>query len=120
MYLYANTICLQIFDIPIKLVDLIIIGFTIGTIGKSAQIFLESWLSLAMEGPTPVSSLLHAATLVIAGLILLVKIFLLIQNSFIGMNFLVLLGALTSFFAATTGFSWLILKELLHILLVAN
>ena len=100
-------------NINIKLVDLIIIGFTIGTIGKSAQIFLESWLSLAMEGPTPVSSLLHAATLVISGLIVLARIFLVVQNSFFGMNFLVLLGAITSFFAATTGFSWLILKELL-------
>ena len=107
-------------EIHVKLVDLILIGFTIGTIGKSAQIFLESWLALAMEGPTPVSSLLHAATLVISGLILLTKLYLIIQNSFIGMTFLVILGALTSFFAATTGFSWLILKELLRILLVVN
>lgn len=106
MHLYANIIALQIFDFKIKLVDLIIIGFTIGTIGKSAQIFLECWLSLAMEGPTPVSSLLHAATLVISGLIILCRIFLIIQNSFIGMNFLVLLGALTSFFAATTVYLW--------------
>lgn len=94
-----------------NIIDLILICFTIGTIGKSAQIFLECWLALAMEGPTPVSSLLHAATLVLSGLILLSRIFLIIQNSFIGMNFLVLLGALTSFFAATTGFLWLILNE---------
>lgn len=107
-------------NLNIKLVDLIIIGFTIGTIGKSAQIFLESWLALAMEGPTPVSSLLHAATLVISGLILIARVFLVVQNSLFGMTFLVLLGAITSFFAATTVYSWLILKELLLIQPVVN
>jgi NADH-quinone oxidoreductase subunit L len=111
--LYTNMIILQIFDVNIKLIDFIIIGFTIGTIGKSAQIFLECWLSLAMEGPTPVSSLLHAATLVISGLIILCRIFLVIQNSFIGMNFLVLLGALTSFFAATTGLFMVDIKRVI-------
>src|SRR5690606_27765458 len=100
--MYINLINIQLYNITFNLIDLIFFGFAIGTIGKSAQIFLECWLSLAMEGPTPVSSLLHAATLVISGLILLARIFLIIQNSFIGMNFLVLLGALTSFFAATT------------------
>jgi len=75
----------------------------IGAIGKSAQIGLHTWLPDAMEGPTPVSALIHAATMVTAG------IFLIIRGSFIYehinnvLDFIIIIGALTSFFAATTG-----------------
>lgn len=77
----------------------------IGAIGKSAQIFLECWLASAMEGPTPVSSLLHASTLVLAGVFVKLRLSSLIENSFFGMSFLVILGSITSFFAATSVYS---------------
>lgn len=78
------------------------ICFTIGAIGKSAQIFLESWLASAMEGPTPVSSLLHASTMILSGVYVKLRLATIIENSYFGMSFLVILGALTSFFAATS------------------
>jgi NADH-ubiquinone oxidoreductase chain 5 len=71
-------------------------------VGKSAQIFLECWLASAMEGPTPVSSLLHASTLVLAGVFVKLRLSTLIENSFFGMSLLVILGSITSFFAATS------------------
>lgn len=90
------------------MIDLITLCLIIGAIGKSAQIFLECWLASAMEGPTPVSSLLHASTLVLAGVFVKLRLSTLIENSFIGMSLLVILGALTSFFAATSVYLWLI------------
>jgi NADH-quinone oxidoreductase subunit L len=95
-------ITIYIFGVEFNVLDLITFCFIIGAIGKSAQIFLECWLASAMEGPTPVSSLLHASTLVLAGVFVKLRLSTLIENSFIGMSFLVILGSITSFFAATS------------------
>lgn len=87
----------------IKVLDLICICLFFGAVGKSAQIGLHTWLPDAMEGPTPVSALIHAATMVTAG------VFLIIRSSFLfefSQNVLVLImlcGGFTAIFAAVSG-----------------
>nr|YP_009511883.1 NADH dehydrogenase subunit 5 [Hydropuntia rangiferina]AXI97760.1 NADH dehydrogenase subunit 5 [Hydropuntia rangiferina] len=75
----------------------------IGAIGKSAQLGLHTWLPDAMEGPTPVSALIHAATMVTAGVFLLIRFSPLIEFSYIVLNILVIFGSLTAFFAGMSG-----------------
>src|SRR6056297_3289303 len=75
----------------------------IGAMGKSAQLFLHTWLPDAMEGPTPVSALIHAATMVTAGVFLVCRMSPLMEYAPKAMNFVVFLGASTAFFAATVG-----------------
>jgi NADH-ubiquinone oxidoreductase chain 5 len=74
-----------------------------GAMAKSAQIPLHSWLPGSMEGPTPVSALIHAATLVTAGLYLLVRSSPLLEYSSTALLIITLVGACTAFFAATCG-----------------
>lgn len=73
----------------------------IGAMGKSAQLFLHTWLPDAMEGPTPVSALIHAATMVTAGVFLVCRMSPLMEYAEDTRTFIVLIGALTAFFAAT-------------------
>jgi len=75
----------------------------VGAMGKSAQLFLHTWLPDAMEGPTPVSALIHAATMVTAGVFLVCRMSPLMEYAPGAMNFVVFLGASTAFFAATVG-----------------
>nr|YP_010323267.1 NADH dehydrogenase subunit 5 [Leptophyton benayahui]UKP88402.1 NADH dehydrogenase subunit 5 [Leptophyton benayahui] len=81
----------------------ICILLTIGAIGKSAQLGLHTWLPDAMEGPTPVSALIHAATMVTAGVFLLVRSAPLFDHSPTATIIVGLVGSLTAFFAATVG-----------------
>src|SRR6202044_3247984 len=74
-----------------------------GALAKSAQIPLHSWLPGSMEGPTPVSALIHAATLVTAGIYLLLRSSPLLEFSPTGLLIITLVGASTAFFAATCG-----------------
>ncbi|BDI12871.1 NADH dehydrogenase subunit 5 (mitochondrion) [Phanerochaete sordida] len=74
-----------------------------GAMAKSAQIPLHSWLPGSMEGPTPVSALIHAATLVTAGLYLLVRSSPILEYSSTALLVITLVGASTAFFAATCG-----------------
>jgi NADH-ubiquinone oxidoreductase chain 5 len=74
-----------------------------GAMAKSAQIPLHSWLPGSMEGPTPVSALIHAATLVTAGLYLLVRSSPILEYSSTALLIITLIGASTAFFAATCG-----------------
>jgi proton-translocating NADH-quinone oxidoreductase chain L len=74
-----------------------------GSVGKSAQIGLHIWLPDAMEGPTPVSALIHAATLVTAGVFLVVRCSIFFENSPKTLFVVTFVGALTSFIASTIG-----------------
>jgi len=82
-----------------------LIGFLlfIGAMGKSAQLILHTWLPDAMEGPTPVSALIHAATMVTAGVFLVCRMSPLYEFAPDAKAFIVFLGATTAFFAATVG-----------------
>ena len=75
----------------------------IGAMGKSAQLFLHTWLPDAMEGPTPVSALIHAATMVTAGVFLVCRMSPLFEFAPEAKMFIVYIGATTAFFAATVG-----------------
>jgi NADH-quinone oxidoreductase subunit L len=75
----------------------------IGAMGKSAQLFLHTWLPDAMEGPTPVSALIHAATMVTAGVFLVCRMSPLFEYAPEAKMFVVYIGAMTAFFAATVG-----------------
>lgn len=104
LILLSKVFCLMQFKllyIYINLVDIVTLLLFFGTIGKSAQIFLESWLSQAMEGPTPVSSLLHASTMIVSGVFLLERFQFFIIHSLLGMFLIVIIGGLTAFFAGT-------------------
>ncbi|TDL91098.1 NADH-quinone oxidoreductase subunit L [Meridianimarinicoccus aquatilis] len=75
----------------------------VGAMGKSAQLFLHTWLPDAMEGPTPVSALIHAATMVTAGVFLICRMSPIMEFAPNAMTFVTFLGATTAFFAATVG-----------------
>lgn len=74
-----------------------------GAMGKSAQFLLHTWLPDAMEGPTPVSALIHAATMVTAGVFMVARLSPLFESSEIAMLVVLIVGAITAFFAATVG-----------------
>ena len=82
-------------------IDIIAILLFIGAMGKSAQIILHVWLADAMEGPTPVSALIHAATMVTAGVFLIARCSPIFESSQIALNFITIIGATTAIFAAT-------------------
>lgn len=73
----------------------------IGAMGKSAQLFLHVWLPDAMEGPTPVSALIHAATMVTAGVFLMAKCWVFVEMSYPLQVFMTVIGATTAIFAAS-------------------
>ena len=87
--------------IEFNLITLICLLLFVGSMGKSAQILLHTWLPDAMEGPTPVSALIHAATMVTAGVFLVVKCSPIFEYSQVALNVVAVVGMTTAFFAAT-------------------
>jgi NADH-quinone oxidoreductase subunit L len=84
----VNVVCLLLF---------------MGAMGKSAQFLLHTWLPDAMEGPTPVSALIHAATMVTAGVFLVARMSPLFEQAHLALTVVTFVGSLTAFFAATVG-----------------
>ena len=89
------------FGIEFNLITLICIFLFIGAMGKSAQFLLHTWLPDAMEGPTPVSALIHAATMVTAGVFLVVRCSPMFEYSQIALNLVTIVGMVTAIFAAS-------------------
>jgi len=79
------------------------VGIFAGAVGKSGQVPLHVWLPDAMEGPTPVSALIHAATMVAAGVFLVARFFPLFETSITAMNAVAITGGVTAIFAASMG-----------------
>jgi NADH-quinone oxidoreductase subunit L len=93
----------RLFGTEFPVLEVISILLFIGAMGKSAQIFLHTWLADAMEGPTPISALIHAATMVAAGVFMIVRMSPIIDKAPEAMEFITIIGASTALFAATIG-----------------
>ena len=98
---YLKQITISVLGFKLFSLNIICFFLFIGSIGKSAQIGLHTWLPDAMEGPTPVSALIHAATLVTAGIFLIIRCSPLFEFAEITLIFIMLIGGITAFFAAT-------------------
>lgn len=94
---------IYIFNNNFNILSFINLFLFIGAIGKSSQLGLHTWLPDAMEGPTPVSALIHAATMVTAGIFVILRTTYLFETSIILLMFIGIIGILTSFFSGTVG-----------------
>src|SRR5210317_511576 len=92
---------LVFFGLESSLITLICVFLFIGAMGKSAQFLLHTWLPDAMEGPTPVSALIHAATMVTAGVFMVARLSPLYEYSELALNLITVVGMTTAIFAAS-------------------
>jgi NADH-ubiquinone oxidoreductase chain 5 len=98
-----DNIYITFYIFEIHALSLISFSIFIGAVGKSAQMGLHTWLPDAMEGPTPVSALIHAATMVTAGVFVLIRLSPILEYSPKILVIITVIGALTGFFAGTIG-----------------
>ena len=101
---FFKTQTVNFLNMNFDIISLISIFLFFGAVGKSAQLGLHTWLENAMEGPTPVSALIHAATLVTAGVFLIVRCSFLYEYALISLQIVSILGSCTAFFASSIGF----------------
>ena len=92
---------IKFLNLEVNLITLICLFLFIGAMGKSAQFLLHTWLPYAMEGPTPVSALIHAATMVTAGVFLVVRCSPIYEYSEFALSFIAIVGMITALFAAS-------------------
>jgi NADH-quinone oxidoreductase subunit L len=97
----ATEISFTVWGIQFNALEVIALALFVGAMGKSAQLGLHTWLPDAMEGPTPVSALIHAATMVTAGVFLLARLSPLYELAPLARSVVVVVGGLTAFFAGT-------------------
>jgi len=98
-----STTTFQFLSWQVNALTVICLLLFMGAMGKSAQFLLHTWLPDAMEGPTPVSALIHAATMVTAGVFMVARLSPLFDLSPTALTFVTFIGATTAFFAATVG-----------------
>ena len=106
-------VSIVVFDNKLKVIELSCFLLFIGAMGKSAQLFLHTWLPDAMEGPTPVSALIHAATMVTAGVFMVCKLSPLFEYAPNVLTFITLIGALTALFASTIALTQFDIKRVI-------
>ena len=103
---FSTALCINenfiFFNFHFESLNIICILLFVGAMGKSAQIGLHTWLADAMEGPTPVSALIHAATMVTAGVFMIARCSPLFEMAPTALILVTIVGAMTTFFAATT------------------
>ena len=109
---YKN-ININFLSFEINSLNLICLFLFLGAMGKSAQLGLHTWLPDAMEGPSPVSALIHAATMVTAGVFLVCKMSIFFNNSVFASNFIVFVGSITSIFAASVALTQNDIKKII-------
>jgi len=95
------------------ILDIIALFLFLAAVGKSAQVGLHTWLPDAMEGPTPVSALIHAATMVTAGIFLLIRSSIIFEYSANVLILMTCVGALTIIFSSTAGFFQFDIKKVI-------
>ena len=99
--------------LSVPALELVSILLFIGAMGKSAQLGLHTWLPDAMEGPTPVSALIHAATMVTAGVFMVCRLSPVIEYAPVALDIITIVGALTAIFAATVGMTQFDIKRVI-------
>jgi NADH-quinone oxidoreductase subunit L len=97
-----NNFTINLFIYDYSIITIICIFLLIAAIGKSAQFGLHTWLPDAMEGPTPVSALIHAATMVTAGVYLIVRLSFFFEFSDFARTLTLVIGAFTALFGSLT------------------